>query len=151
MGFAVLMFFWCGDALNKISICGVEVISNLTVCDVCVFDDAVFGEMKLFAVLWFLVWLGDAVFVYFFCSVAVFRAPPCPLPVACSNELDEQFMDQNDAYSLLVSMPVNKGFLGSTVSAPLPLPIKDLEPISVERRTWPPWSQKRLANPLTLP
>ena len=76
------MFFWCGDALNKISICGVVVISNLTVCDVCVFHAAVFGEMKLFAVLWFLVWLGDAVIVNFF--FAVFRAPPCPLPVACS-------------------------------------------------------------------
>ena len=40
--------------------CGVDVfliavISNPTVCDVCVFHAAVFGEMKLFAVLWFLV------------------------------------------------------------------------------------------------
>ena len=43
------------DAVNKISICGVAVTSNLTVCDVCVFHAAVFGEMKLFAVLWFLV------------------------------------------------------------------------------------------------
>ena len=51
-GVAVLMFF---DAVNKISICGVAVISNLTVCDICVFHAAVFGEMKLFAVLWFLV------------------------------------------------------------------------------------------------
>ena len=32
-GFAVLMFFLCGDAVNKISICGVAVISNLMVCD----------------------------------------------------------------------------------------------------------------------
>ena len=30
-GIAVLMFFF--DAVNKISICGVAVISNLTVCD----------------------------------------------------------------------------------------------------------------------
>ena len=41
--------------MNKISICGVAVISNPTVCDVCVFYATVFGEMKLFAVLWFLV------------------------------------------------------------------------------------------------
>ena len=54
-GVAVLMFFKCGDAVNKISICGVAVISNPTVCDVCVFHATVFGEMKLFAVLWFLV------------------------------------------------------------------------------------------------
>ena len=55
-GFAMLMFFWCGDGVNKISICGVAVISNLTVRDACVFHAAVFGEMKLFAVLWFLLW-----------------------------------------------------------------------------------------------
>ena len=41
--------------MNKISIYGVAVISNPTVCDVCVFQAAVFGEMKLLAVLWFLV------------------------------------------------------------------------------------------------
>ena len=41
--------------MNKISIYGVAVISNLTVCDVCVFHTAVFGEMKVFVVLWFLV------------------------------------------------------------------------------------------------
>ena len=41
-------------AVNKIPICSVAVISNLTVCDVCVFHASVFGEMKLFAVLWFL-------------------------------------------------------------------------------------------------
>ena len=39
--------------MNKISTCGVAVISNPTVCDVCVFHAAVFGEMKLFAVLGF--------------------------------------------------------------------------------------------------
>ena len=48
---AVLMFVYCGDAVNRISICGVAVISNPSVCDVCVFHAAVFGEMKLFAVL----------------------------------------------------------------------------------------------------
>ena len=52
-GVAVLMSFYNGDAVNKISICGV--LTPL-VCDVCVFHSAVFGEMKLFAVLWFLVW-----------------------------------------------------------------------------------------------
>ena len=41
--------------MNKISTCGVAVISNPTVCDVCVFCVAVFGEMKLLAVLGFLV------------------------------------------------------------------------------------------------
>ena len=50
-GVAVLMFFKCGD---KISTCSVAVISNLTVCNVCDFQSAVFGEMKLFAVLGFL-------------------------------------------------------------------------------------------------
>ena len=48
-GVAVLMLFYCGDAVNKISICGVAVISNPSVCDVCVFHAAVVrGEMKLF-------------------------------------------------------------------------------------------------------
>ena len=50
-GVAVLMCFYCGDAVSRISICGVAVISNPSVCDVCVFHVAVFGEMKLFAVL----------------------------------------------------------------------------------------------------
>ena len=49
------MFFQCGDAVNKISTYGVAVISNFTVCDVCVLHAAVFGEMKLFPVLGFLV------------------------------------------------------------------------------------------------
>ena len=48
-----VMFFYCGDAVNKISTCGVAVTSNPTVCDVCVFHTAVFGEMKLFALLGF--------------------------------------------------------------------------------------------------
>ena len=47
-GVAVLIFFYCGDAVNKISTCGVAVISNPTVCDACVSHAAVFGEMKLF-------------------------------------------------------------------------------------------------------
>ena len=51
-GVAVLMvFFYCGDAVSRISICGVAVISNPSVCNVCVFHVVVFGEMKLFAVL----------------------------------------------------------------------------------------------------
>ena len=79
-GVVVLMFFWCGAAVNTISICGVAVLSNPMVCDVCVFQSAVFGEMKLFAVLWILVWLGDAVFINFFCGFAVFRAPPSSPP-----------------------------------------------------------------------
>ena len=49
------MFFQCGDAVNKISTYGVAVISNPMVCDVYIFQAAVFGEMKLFAVLEFLV------------------------------------------------------------------------------------------------
>ena len=54
-GVAVLMFFRCGDAVNKISTCGVAVISNPTVCDVYVFHTALFGEMKSSTVLGFLV------------------------------------------------------------------------------------------------
>ena len=54
-------------------------ISNIMVCDACVFHAAVFSKMKLFAVLWFLVWLGDVVFVNFFWGVAVFRPPHVPL------------------------------------------------------------------------
>ena len=65
--------------MNKISICGVAVFSNLTVCDVCVFHAAVFGEIKLFAVLLILVRLGDAVFVnnFFFFGVDA-PSPPSP-------------------------------------------------------------------------
>ena len=70
-GIAV-MFVWRRDAVNKNSICSVAVISNLTLCDVCVFHVAVFGEIKLFAVLLILVRLGDAVFINF-CGV---HAPP---------------------------------------------------------------------------
>jgi len=50
-GVAVLTIFYCGDAVNKISTCGVAVISNPMVCEVFVFNAAVFGKMKLFAVL----------------------------------------------------------------------------------------------------
>ena len=52
-GVAVLMSFYCGD---KIAICGVAVILKPSMCDVCAFHAAVFGEITLFAVLWFLVW-----------------------------------------------------------------------------------------------
>ena len=45
--------------MNKILTCGVAVISNPTVCDVCVFHAAVFGEMKMFAVLGFLIDLSQ--------------------------------------------------------------------------------------------
>ena len=41
--------------MNKNSTCGVAVISNPTVCDVCDFYAMVFGEMKLFVVLGFFV------------------------------------------------------------------------------------------------
>ena len=52
-------------------------ISNLTMCYVCVFDAAVFGEMKLFAVLSFLTcdWVMRCSLI-FFGGIAVFRAPP---------------------------------------------------------------------------
>ena len=43
----MLRFFQCSNAVNKISICGVAVIANPTVCDVCVSQATVFGEMKL--------------------------------------------------------------------------------------------------------
>ena len=53
-GVAVLMFFQCGDAVNKLPTCCAVVILNLTVCNVCVFHTAMFSEVKLFAVLGFL-------------------------------------------------------------------------------------------------
>ena len=56
MGIYGVDVFQCGGAMNKISACGVAVIWNSSVCDVFVFQATVFGEMKLFAVLWFLVW-----------------------------------------------------------------------------------------------
>ena len=43
------------DAVSKIPTCCVAVISNPTVCDVCVFNTAVFGQKKLFSVLGFLI------------------------------------------------------------------------------------------------
>ena len=49
------VFFLCGDAVNKISICGVAVISNLRDCNICVFYGVVFSEIKFFVVQWFLV------------------------------------------------------------------------------------------------
>lgn len=53
--FALLIVFCRCDAVNKIPPCGVEVMSNPTGCDGCVYHLMVFCEMKLFAVLWFLV------------------------------------------------------------------------------------------------
>ena len=50
-GVAVLLSFLCGIPVNKFPHCGVAVISNPTVCDVCAFKPTVFGETKLFAVL----------------------------------------------------------------------------------------------------
>ena len=41
----------CGVAVNKISACGVAVISNLMVCDVCILRSAVFSGTKLSAML----------------------------------------------------------------------------------------------------
>ena len=49
-GVAVLLSFLCGIPVNKIPHCGVAVISNPTVCEVCDFKPTVFGETKLFAV-----------------------------------------------------------------------------------------------------
>ena len=48
-GVAVLLSFLCGIPVKKIPHCGVAVISNPTVCDVCAFKPAMFGETKLFA------------------------------------------------------------------------------------------------------
>ena len=50
LGFVVLLFFLCAISVNKISPCGAAVISNPTVCDVCVFKSTVFGETKFCAV-----------------------------------------------------------------------------------------------------
>jgi len=53
-----LSLFFCflsDDGVNKIPTCGVAVISNPLVCDICVFHATVFGKIKLFEVLWFLV------------------------------------------------------------------------------------------------
>jgi len=43
-GVAVFTIFYCCDAVNKISTCSVAVISNPTVCEVCVYHAAVFSE-----------------------------------------------------------------------------------------------------------
>ena len=45
------VFFYCGDAVYRILICSVEVISNPSVCDICVFHAAVFSEMKCCSLL----------------------------------------------------------------------------------------------------
>jgi len=48
-------FFYCSDVVKEIPPCRVAVISNPTVYNASVFHAAVFGELKLFAVLGFLV------------------------------------------------------------------------------------------------
>ena len=40
----MLMYF---NAVNKIATCGVVVISNLTMCNICVYHTAVFGDIKI--------------------------------------------------------------------------------------------------------
>ena len=45
----MLLIFLRGIPVNKIPHCGVAVISNPTVCDVCAFKPTVFGETILFA------------------------------------------------------------------------------------------------------
>ena len=50
-GVAVLLSFLRGIPVNNIPHCGVSVIPNPTVCDVCAFKPTVFGKTKLFAVL----------------------------------------------------------------------------------------------------
>ena len=42
-----MLIFLCGVSVNKISPCGVAVISNPVVCDICVFKPTVFGEKKV--------------------------------------------------------------------------------------------------------
>jgi len=51
----LFFYFLSGDAVNKIPIYSLAMISNPLVCNVCLFRATVFGEMKPFAVLWFLV------------------------------------------------------------------------------------------------
>lgn len=46
--------FLSGVLVNKISPCGVPVISNHLVGDICVPESTVYGELILFEVLWFL-------------------------------------------------------------------------------------------------
>jgi len=49
-GLRLWLIFLCGVAVNTIPVCGVAVISNLTVSDVSVFNPVMYGELKLFAV-----------------------------------------------------------------------------------------------------
>ena len=51
--------FYFSDVVNKLPTCGVTVILNPTVSDVHGFYAAVFGKVKLFAVLGFLVGLSQ--------------------------------------------------------------------------------------------
>ena len=50
-GVAVLLSFLCSITVNEIPHCGVAVMSNPTVCNICAFKPTVFSETKLFAVL----------------------------------------------------------------------------------------------------
>ena len=60
-------------------------ISNLTMYGVCVFHAAVFGEMELFAVLWFLTgdWVMRCSFI-FFCGIQT-GPHPCPPHIKTSH------------------------------------------------------------------
>ena len=52
-GFAMLLNSLCSVAVNQIPACGVAVISNPMMCNVCTLKSAVFSVMKLSAVLRF--------------------------------------------------------------------------------------------------
>ena len=45
---SLFFFFLSGDTVNKIPTCGVAVISNPLVCDVCAFHATVFGKKSSF-------------------------------------------------------------------------------------------------------
>lgn len=53
--YRLVLLFLSGDLVNKIPTCSVAVISNSSVCNVCVFHTTVFSVIQWFAVLWFLV------------------------------------------------------------------------------------------------
>lgn len=52
---SLFFYFLSGDLVNKIPTCSVAVISNSSVCNVCVFHTTVFSVIQWFAVLRFLV------------------------------------------------------------------------------------------------
>ena len=47
-GVVLLLSFLCSIPVNKIPHCGIAVISNTTVCDVCAFKPTVFSKMKFY-------------------------------------------------------------------------------------------------------